>query len=75
MTNAQPPLLLAAGLPLPKSDELPDRSPDGGATADGSPGAELATGAGLGGGGGGGWDVAGATLAGAGAGTDETCET
>jgi hypothetical protein len=84
MTNAQPPLLLASGLPLPKSAELPDRSPDGGATADGSPeagatadgdaGAVLTTGAGLGGGGGGwgGWDVAGATLAGPGAGTEET---
>jgi hypothetical protein len=69
MTNAQPPLLLAAGLPLPKSAALPERSPDGGATADGSPEADAAAGelleAVL---------ATGAGLAGAGTGTDETCE-
>ena len=73
MTNAQPPPLLVAGLPLPKSAELPDRPPDGGATADDSPETPLATGPGLADGGG--WDAAGAALVGAGAGTDETCET
>jgi hypothetical protein len=73
MTNAQPPLLLVAGLPLPKSDELPDRPLEGGATPDGSPEAPLAAGAGLAGAGA--WDVAGTTLVGAGAGTDDICET
>jgi hypothetical protein len=85
MTNAHPPLLLAAGLPLPNSAELP-KLPDGGATADDPPEPALTAGAGLAGGGGwdaagtalaggGGWDAAGAALVGAGAGTDETCET
>jgi hypothetical protein len=72
-TNAQPPLLLVLGLPLPKSAELPERSPDGGATADGSPEVALAAGGGFAGAGG--WDTTGAALVGAGAGTEEICET
>lgn len=57
-TNAQPPLLLVAGLSLPRSDELPDKpleggaTPEGGAAPDGSPESPLAAGAGLAGGGG-----------------------
>jgi len=71
MTNAQPPPLLAAGLPLPRSDGLPDRLPEGGATTGDPPELPLAAGPGFAGGGG--WDVTGAALVGAG--TDETCET
>ncbi len=73
MTNAQPPLLLAAGLPLPTTAGLPVRLPDGGATADDPPEFALTAGARLAGGSG--WDATGAALVGAGAGTDETCET
>ena len=73
MTNAQPPPLLAAGLPLPTTAGLPVRLPDGGATADDPPELALTAGAGLAGGSG--WDATGAALVGTGAGTDETCET
>jgi hypothetical protein len=73
MTNAQPPPLPAAGLPLPTSPGLPVRLPDGGAAADDPPEPALTAGAGFAGGGG--WDATGAALVGAGAGTDETCET
>jgi hypothetical protein len=73
MTNAQPPPLLAAGLPLPTTAGLPVRLPDGGATADDPPEFALTAGAGLAGGSG--WDATGAALVGTGAGTDETCET
>ena len=50
--NAQPPPLLAAGLPLPKSAELLPRVPDGGAAAEDPPEPALAAGTGLAGGGG-----------------------
>ncbi len=72
MTNAQPPLLLVAGPPLPESGELPVKLP-GGATVSDPPEPGLTAGAGLAVGAG--WAVAGAALVGVGAGTDETCET
>ena len=83
MTNAQPPPLPAAGLPLPTTVGLPVKLPDGGATAGDPPEFALTAGAGLAGWDatgaavacGGGWDATGAALVGAGAGTDETCET
>jgi hypothetical protein len=67
MTNAQPPPVLAAGLPLPTSAGLPAKLPDGGATAGDPPEPPLTAGAG--------WDTTGAALVGGGAGTDETCDT
>jgi hypothetical protein len=73
MTNAQPPPLPAAGLPLPRSAELPDRLPGGGARRGDPPEFVLTAGAGLADGGG--WDTTGAALAGDGTGTDETCDT
>ena len=75
MTNAQPPPLPVAGLPLARSAELlAEARPK---TARGSGGdppeySALAAGAGLAGGGRLGTTVA--ALVGAGAGTDETCE-
>jgi hypothetical protein len=78
MTNAQPPPLPVAGLPLPRFAELLGRPPDGspadGSPADGNPPEPaLAAGAGLAGGAG--WDAIGTALVGDGAGTDETCDT
>ena len=73
MTNAQPPPLLAAGLPLPTFAGLPVRLPDGGARTGDPPEPPLTAGAGLVGGAG--WDTTGAALVGGGAGTDETCDT
>jgi hypothetical protein len=74
MTNAQPPPVLAAGLPLPRSAELLAKLPDGGAAEGDPPEPALTAGAGLADGGG--WDTtAGAALVGGGAGTDETCDT
>jgi len=72
MTNAQPPPLPAGGLPLPTSEGLPVRLPDGGAAAGELPEPALAAGAGLAGGAG--WDATGAALVSVGAGTDETCD-
>ncbi len=82
MTNAQPPPLLAAGLPLPRSTELLAKLPEAGAAegdppkfalaAGDPPKFALATGPGLAGGGC--WGATGAALVGAGTGTDETCE-
>ena len=73
MTNAQPPPLLGAGLPLPRSAELLAKLPEAGAAEGDPPKFALAAGPGLAGGSG--WVVTGAALVGAGAGTDETCET
>ena len=47
MTNAQPPPLLAAGLPLPTFAGLPVRLPDGGARTGDPPEPPLTAGAGL----------------------------
>ena len=71
MRNAQPPPLLAAGLPLPAPDGLPVRLLCCGATAGDPPGAALTAGAGLDDGLGLGGGVV-ATGGGGGAGTDET---
>ncbi len=73
MTNAQPPPLPEAGLPLPRSTELLGRLPDGSPAEGNPPEPALAAGAGLAGGAG--WDATGAALVGDGAGTDETCDT
>ena len=63
----------AAGLPLPRSAELLGKLPEGGAAEGDPPEPALTAGAGLAGGAG--WDTTGAALVGAGAGTDETCDT
>ena len=73
MTNAQPPPVLGAGLPLPRSAELLGKPPEGD-PAEGDP-PKFALAAGPGPAGGIGWVATGAALVGAGAGTDETCET
>ena len=81
MRNAQPPPLLAAGLPLPPPDGLPVKLVCCGATAGDPPEAALTAGAGLDDGLGLGGVVATggggvvATGGGGGAGTDETCDT
>jgi hypothetical protein len=73
MTNAHPPPVLAAGLPLPRPAELLGKPPEGDPPEGDPPKFALATGPGLAGGTG--WVATGAALVGAGAGTDETCET
>lgn len=67
MRNAQPPPLLAAGLPLPTSDGLPVKLLCCGATAGDPPAGPLTAGAGLALG-----DGVVATGGGGGAGTEET---
>ncbi len=50
MTNAQPPPVLAVGLPLPRSAELLGKPPEGTAAEGDPPEFELAAGPGLAGG-------------------------